>query len=297
MPELSPADDHRAVKRRKALRLARHRLGQAPALDHAGMDRRRRSRGHASCSVWRVIVRSDSSSGETRLSVASWRVNSVSCLTLIFLRAEPQRPTAAAVPLAGGPIPARPARRSSRRRSSAARASSIDSAAIWPRFSRPAVSIARIIEISHRSVSTTSGATTSAMSRRDTRTASSGVVSPSRTSWRAAEPRLGALRKAWRAMIASSPPSLIRRRIVSSIRIASNTPIRPLKPVPLAMLAADRLIDDRPRIEAEQRRDRALGLDRLAAMLAELAARAAARSPRAASRRAGTARPSCRACA
>jgi hypothetical protein len=30
--------DHRAVERRKALRLARHRVGQAAALDDAGMD-------------------------------------------------------------------------------------------------------------------------------------------------------------------------------------------------------------------------------------------------------------------
>ena len=51
--------------------------------------------------------------------------------------------------------------------------------------------------------------------------------SPLRTSARAADPSVGPCKNAWRAMIASSPPSLIRRRSVSSIRTASNTPMRP----------------------------------------------------------------------
>ena len=131
--------DHRPVERREARRLARHRVGQPPALDHAGMDRCRARAAPPPARPGATMVRSASSSGLTWTRVASWRVNRVSCLAAQLLAREAARATARAAPRASvarlDPDDVEPARARA-----ASRAASAVSARTEPRRSRPAVS-------------------------------------------------------------------------------------------------------------------------------------------------------------
>ncbi len=131
-------------------------------------------------------------------------------------------------------------------------------------------------------------------SRRDTRMASSAVVTPSSTSVRATAASGCCLGKGVRgdrlfvAAFVDQPPD----GVVDATRFIDAGP--PLIAAAVALRTADRLVHGGMDIDAEQRRDGFLALTGRRTP-GTVAAPAAARSRRARSRRAGTARPSCRA--
>jgi hypothetical protein len=94
--------NHRAVERREAAALAPHRVAKVrpSSTSRCTVPRMRRT---SSRSDWRDTVRSASSSGLTWMSVASWRVNRVSCLVASLRRRSSPRDSKGAPPFASAP--------------------------------------------------------------------------------------------------------------------------------------------------------------------------------------------------